>query len=197
VMEPGNLVFARWQAKAEGQLGNFTLELEKSYAAAAFDDPLKLTALQSACALADRSLPELEPHSGVFESMKALLAALEGEVWPAVYVYWEMGLLKELGVGLDLAECAATGSREELIYVSPRSGRAVSAEAGELYKEKLLRLPEFLRGGALDDEGVADGLRMTGHFLLHRVFAETNKNLPEPRLRLEEKFSAGGGAPAG
>lgn len=189
-LEPGSLVSAHWQAKAEGQMGHFTLELEKSHTADIIDDPLKLTALQSACALADRVLPENEKHAPVFDALAALLDAFSEDHWPAVYIVWELGLLKELGFGLDLASCASTGETENLIYVSPRSGRAVSAAAGEIYKERMLHLPAFLRGGEMDAEGIVQGLRLTGHFLLHRVFALSNTNLPEPRLRLEEKLSS-------
>ncbi len=187
--EIGNRVDVHWQAKAEGQLGSFALELEKSCAADVMDDPVKLTALQSACALADKTMPENVKHPEVYEGLKALLASFAGEFWAAAYIYWEIGLLKELGFGLDLSECAATGEVENLIYVSPKSGCAVSAAAGQIYKERLLNLPPFLRGEArLEDEDVLDGLKLTGHFLLHRVFSLANTNLPEPRLRLEEKF---------
>lgn len=190
LLEPGNIVHVKWQAKASGQLGTFTLELEKSHAADVLDDPIKLTALQSACALADKTMPESEKHEGVYAGMRALLSSFSGEIWPAAYIFWEIGLLRELGFGLDLTQCASTGQTEDLIYVSPRSGRAVSAPAGEIYKEKLLNLPPFLRGEArMENQDVLDGLRLTGHFLLHRVFALSNSNLPEPRLRLEEKFS--------
>jgi DNA repair protein RecO (recombination protein O) len=197
-LEIGTLASVHWQAKSESQLGHFTLELEKSCVAAVLDDALKLTALQSACALADRALPEGERYTGMFEGMKALLAAFDTEIWPASYIYWELGLLKELGFGLDLSACAATGETENLVYVSPRSGRAVSAAAGFVYKEKMLHMPGFLRGGAIGADDIANGLRLTGHFLLHRVFAQSNSNLPEPRLRLEEKLSiSGAGIPAG
>ena len=188
-LEIGTLVEARWQAKSERQLGHFTLEVEKSYVADVIDDALKLTALQSACALADKTLPEREKHTGLFEGTHALLNSFSGEVWPAAYIYWELGLLKELGFGLDLSECASTGETEDLIYVSPKSGRAVSRAAGAIYKERMLNMPGFLRGGPYDETEVAAGLKLTGHFLLHRVFALSNPNLPEPRLRLEEKFS--------
>lgn len=192
-LETGNRVEVHWQAKTEGQLGHFSFELEKSYAADVMSDALRLTALQSACALADKSLPEGEKHPGVFEGMKALLESFATDYWAAAYIYWEIGLLKELGFGLDLTKCASTGEVENLIYVSPRSGRAVSAAAGEIYKEKLLNLPPFLRGEArLENEDVLDGLKLTGHFLLHRVFSLANTNLPEPRLRLEEKFRSSG-----
>lgn len=189
LLEPGNLVHVSWQAKSSGQLGTFSLELEKSHAADVLHDPIKLTALQSACALTDKTLPENERHDGVYAGMRALLASFSGDVWPAAYIFWEIGLLRELGFGLDLTQCASTGQTDDLIYVSPRSGRAVSAAAGEIYKEKLLQLPPFLRGEArMDNQDILDGLRLTGHFLLHRVFAQSNTNLPEPRLRLEEKY---------
>ncbi|MDE2337055.1 MAG: DNA repair protein RecO [Alphaproteobacteria bacterium] len=191
VLEPGNLVSARWQAKSPEQLGNFTLELEKSAAADVMDDPLRLTALQSACVLADKTLPERESHPGVFEGTKALMASFATDIWAATYIYWEIGLLRELGFGLDLSKCAATGAVDNLIYVSPKSGCAVSAAAGEIYKERLLSLPAFLRGeGDFGDADILDGLKLTGHFLRHRVFALSNSDLPESRLRLEEKFRA-------
>jgi len=190
VAETGNIVTALWRAKSEGQLGNFSFELEKSAAVDVMDDPARLTALQSACALADKTLPEREVHAGMFEGTKALLAAFGTELWAAAYIYWEIGLLRELGFGLDLSKCAATGETENLVYVSPRSGCAVSAAAGEIYKEKLLALPPFLRGEArLESGDILDGLKLTGHFLRHRVFSLSNSSLPEARLRLEERFS--------
>lgn len=153
------------------------------------DDPVKLTAMQSACTLADKTLPEREKHTGVYEGTKALMASFTTDIWAPTYIYWEMGLLRELGFGLDLSKCAATGDVDNLIYVSPKSGCAVSAAAGEIYKEKLLHLPSFLRGaGGFEEEEILKGLKLTGHFLLHRVFSQANANLPEPRLRLEEKY---------
>ena len=188
-LEIGNIVSARWQAKSHDQLGTYTLELETSHTADVIDDPVKLTALQSACAVADKTLPERESHPGVFEGMRALMAAFATPLWAASYIYWEIGLLRELGFGLDLARCASTGTGENLLYVSPRSGCAVSAAAGEEYKDRLLHLPPFLRGEArFEDEDILHGLQLTGHFLLHRVFSQANVNLPEPRLRLEEKY---------
>ena len=189
VLEPGNLVSARWQAKSQDQLDTFTLELEKSYAADVMDDPVKLTAMQSACVLADKTLPEREKHAGVYAGTRALMESFATEIWAPTYIYWEIGLLRELGFGLDLSKCVSTGAVDNLIYVSPKSGCAVSAAAGEIYKEKLLSLPPFLRGAGFEEEDILNGLRLTGHFLLHRVFSQSNENLPEPRLRLEEKFS--------
>jgi DNA repair protein RecO (recombination protein O) len=191
ILEPGNLVSVDWKAKSHDQLGTFMLELEKSTAAHVMDDPIKLTAMQSACALADKTLPEREKHAGVYEATKALMASFATDIWAPTYIYWEIGLLRELGFGLDLSKCVATGSVDNLIYVSPKSGCAVSGAAGEIYKEKLLHLPLFLRGlGGFEEVDILDGLKLTGHFLLHRVFSQANTDLPEPRLRLEEKFRA-------
>jgi DNA repair protein RecO (recombination protein O) len=189
VLEPGNLVSIDWKAKSHDQLGTFTLELEKSIAADVMDDAAKLTAMQSACVLADKTMPEREKHTGMYEGTKALMASFATDIWAPTYIYWELGLLRELGFGLDLSKCAATGAVDNLIYVSPKSGCAVSAAAGEIYKEKLLALPPFLRGeGGFEESDILNGLKLTGHFLLHRVFSQSNSNLPESRLRLEEKF---------
>jgi DNA repair protein RecO (recombination protein O) len=108
-------------------------------------------------------------------------------VWPALYVRWELALLEELGFGLDLRACAATGSNDQLIYVSPKSGRAVSASAGEPYKERLLRLPGFLtrsRSGGVTGGDIRDGLKLTAHFLESRVLAPRGDTLPEARTRI-------------
>lgn len=191
ILQTGNRVSVTWQAKASGQLGNFTVELEKACVADVIDDPFKLTALQSAVALADKALPEGEKHPGVYQGFCALLDAFAtaGDIWAVSYIFWELGLLRELGFGLDLAKCVSTGSTDDLLYVSPRSGCAVSAGAGAIYKEKLLALPPFLRGEArFEPQDILDGLRLTGHFFLHRVFAQSHMPLPEARQRLEEKL---------
>lgn len=197
LLEIGNIVSAQWQAKSADQLGTYHFELEKSHAGEVLGDSLKLTALQAACALADRTLPEHEKHPGVFDGMAAFMEAFSTPVWGAAYIFWELGLLRELGFGIDLAKCASTGATENLRYVSPKSGCAVSEAAGEPYKDRLLALPPFLRGEArFDDADILDGLKLTGYFLLHRVFSQANANLPEPRLRLEEKFREKAGAAA-
>lgn len=190
MLEQGTLVSVEWRARQADQLGSFALEIEKSFAADIMFDATRLAALQAACALADKTLAERETHAGVFEGMKALLESFAGEVWPAAYIYWELGLLRELGFGIDLSQCAVTGMQGDLCYVSPRSGRAVSLDAAEPYKDKLLPLPGFLQGGSdLSSPEILKGLQMTGYFLLNRVFAQSNANLPEARLRLEQKFS--------
>jgi DNA repair protein RecO (recombination protein O) len=203
VLQTGNHVDAVWKARLSEHLGHVVVELRKGYAAQAMEDPLALAGLSSLCALA-RLLPERDPHPNLFEVTLFVLGFLdEPHVWPALMVRWEMALLDELGFGLDLATCAATGAKEDLIYVSPKSGRAVSAAAGAPYKERLLVLPSFLakgggqggRNGPATDADVVAGLALTGHFLLTRVLAPREQTLPEARLRLRdliERRSAAG-----
>ena len=189
LLEIGNIVNVRWHAKSQGQLGSFDLELEKSPIADVMHDSFKLTALQSACSLIDKTLAEGEFHSGLYEGTKALIESFTTDLWEISYIFWEIALLRELGFGLDLTKCVSTGVVEDLIYVSPRSGCAVSKAAGEIYKAKLLSLPPFLRGEAIfEKKDILDGLKLTGYFLLDRVFSLTNQNLPDARLRLQDKY---------
>ena len=130
--EIGNRLALTWRARLSEHLGTFAAELESCHAAHFMDDPARLAALASAASLADATLPEQEPHPRAYRGLIALIGALEADRgWASAYVRWELDLLAELGFGLDLSRCAATGSRVDLIYVSPRSGQAVSAGAGE------------------------------------------------------------------
>ncbi|WP_029006815.1 DNA repair protein RecO [Azospirillum halopraeferens] len=185
-LEPGTLVAARWRGRLVEHLGTFTLESVHAYAAVLLDDPLRLAALASACALTESALPERQPHPAVFDGLLALFDVLGGTAWAEAYVRWEAGLLAELGFGLDIDRCAVTGSNDYLAYVSPRTGRAVSVAAGEPYRDRLLPLPGFLagRGGGGRDE-VLEGLRLTGHFLERHLL---NGPLPPSRLRLAERI---------
>lgn len=186
VLQPGNAVRAVWRARLADQLGVMTVEAETSYAAQAMTDRLALLGLSSACYLA-RLLPERDPHPEVYQSLRELMAALaEPDVWPAMLVTWELALIGELGFGLDLGRCAATGTRSNLRYVSPKSGRAVSAEAGAPYHDKLLPLPPFLAGedGPPSRADICDGLRLTGYFLDRWVLAPGEMHLPDARVRL-------------
>ncbi len=193
VLQIGNHVSARWKARLPDQLGHMTVELERGYAAAAMDDPAALAGLSALCALA-RILPERDPHPNLYEITLFVLGFFDdARVWPALYVRWELALLEELGFGLDLNSCAATGSRDELCYVSPKSGRAVSREAGEAYRDRMLALPAFLTpdrptGGnaAVTPSDIAAGLALTGYFLNERVFAARDQAIPEARARLRE-----------
>lgn len=189
----GNLVEVRWVARLPDQLGHLSGELVHPAAALAMDDPLALAVLRAACAVAADALPEREAHQRIFRGLVALVATLARDTSEAVgdYIRWEAELLADLGYGLDLTCCAATGSLEDLVYVSPRSGRAVSAAAGEPWKERLLRLPPFLLGQG--PSGPADweaGLRLTGHFLARDAFGSRHRGLPAAREMLADQVSS-------
>jgi DNA repair protein RecO (recombination protein O) len=188
VLQMGNHVDATWKARLSEHLGHLNIELRKGYAAAAMDDAASLAGLTSLCTLL-RLIPERDPHPNLYEITLFVLGFLDEEsVWPALMVRWELALLDELGFGLDLSECAATGTNDDLIYVSPKSGRAVSASAGEPYKERLLRLPRFLLRGSgqaeLEPGDVEAGLALTGHFLETRVMQPRGELMPDARHRL-------------
>ena len=188
--EPGSVVAARWRGRLAEHLGNYVLEPLRGYAAGLLDDPPRLAALASACALAEAALPEHQPHPALYDGLCALFEVLDGApAWAEAYVRWEVGLLAELGFGLDLERCAVTGvvsGNEYLAFVSPRTGRAVSVSAGEPYRDRLLPLPGFLVGrGQGGAEEVAAGLRLTGHFLERHVL---NAPLPPARERLAARL---------
>ncbi len=190
-LEPGCKVQVNWKSRVADQLGTMELEQERGLPHGIFDDPLKLSALMSACALCDSALPEREGHPGLFYGFETLSEMMGEDIWAAAYVFWEIALLKELGFGLDLAKCAGGGDSQSLAYVSPKSGRAVSYAAGEAYKDRLLELPSFLKpnGGPADDEEILKGLRMTGHFLEHWVYAQHTVGVPDARLRLAARYA--------
>ncbi len=188
--EPGNRVRATWKARLSEHLGNFTCELVSADTARILDDPARLAALASACALAEAALPEREPHPGAFDGMEALMRALPGPGFAADYVRWELALLTELGFGLDLKSCAATGTGENLGYVSPKSGRAVCEAAAAPYRDRLLPLPRFLMSNAPPaPEELMAGLRLTGHFLAEHAFAMRPAGIPGARARLVERLA--------
>jgi len=191
IYQPGNAVSSHWKARLPEHLGAYECELTKANAADLLNDPLRLAALSAACAVADAALPEREPHAPVFEGMAILLDSIHaGSSWPSVFVKWELGLLRELGFGLDLSRCAATGRSEELAYVSPKSGRAVSIAAAEPYLDVLLPLPGFLltEGAAGNGEEVQQGLRLSGYFLSRHVFAHHGNKSPQARERMVERL---------
>jgi DNA repair protein RecO (recombination protein O) len=193
--QQGNLVQARWVARLADQLGSFSAELIHPGAALAMDDAWSLGILSSACAVAETALPEREPHPMIFRGLLHLIVHTpEGAKLLADMVRWELGLLRELGYGLDISQCALTGTRDSLAFVSPRTGRAVCAEAAGLWKERLLKLPVFLTGNEEGDmEQWANGMRLTGHFLARDAFGLHHRPVPAARIMLEEK--ARGSAP--
>ncbi|MBO6948413.1 MAG: DNA repair protein RecO [Rhodospirillales bacterium] len=188
ILQPGNKVQARWHARLPEHLGTFTVEPIKAFAASALSDARRLAALTSACALIEAALPERQAHPAILEGLEILLTSLDDDsVWPVIYVKWEIGLLAELGFGLDLAHCAATGTTEDLTYVSPRTGRAVSTAAAQPYKERLLPLPTFLLDSDVDAD-IASGLQLTGYFFENHVFQHRETEMPAARRRLAERF---------
>jgi DNA repair protein RecO (recombination protein O) len=188
-LQPGNLVAASWRGRLEEHLGAFEIELVRAHAAGVIDDADRLAALSSAAALIALALPEREPHGDVYGGFAALIEALDSPGWPGRYVAWECALLAALGFGLDLSVCAATGVNDDLAYVSPRSGRAVSRSAGAPYHEKLLALPAFLwREATADGADLDAGLTLTGYFLHHHVLAPQSRVLPEARARLAQRL---------
>src|SRR5690606_18447424 len=129
-LQPGNTVIATWRARLDEHLGNYTVEPAVQRAAMVIDHGLKLAGLSTLTAMA-QLIPEREAHERLFDAFQIVLDAFEDDaIWPALLVRWELGLLEELGFGLDLGTCAATGSQRDLVYVSPKSGRAVSREGG-------------------------------------------------------------------
>src|SRR6266446_1951960 len=188
VLQSGNEIAAVWRGRLAEHLGTVGCELLRAHAARFLDDPNRLAALAAAAALISAALPEREPYPDIFASFARLLETLDSEIgWPAHYVGWERDLLAALGFGLDLSRCAVSGITTDLAYVSPRTGRAVSRAAGAPYHDKLLRLPDFLWRDAPADEAQLDlGMTLTGHFLVHHVFAPQGRTPPAARLRLAE-----------
>jgi DNA repair protein RecO (recombination protein O) len=190
-LQPGARVTFAYRARMTEQLGSARVEGTGSGPSDLFDDSAALAGLTSAAAVVAAALPEREPHPGVFRAFEALTLALADEdIWPAVMVRFEAGLLADLGFGLDLSVCAVTGATDDLAWVSPRTGRAVSAAAGEPYKDRLLSLPMFLLSaqGRLVPGDIEAGLMLTGHFLQACVFNSLDRPLPAARERMIDRL---------
>ena len=194
-LQPGARVVADYKARTSDRLGSARLEPVGEGPSALFDDPLALTGLAAAAAVAQGSLPEREPHPGAFLAFEALMSAFAlPDVWPAIFVRFEAGLLEDLGFGLDLSRGAVTGTMDDLIWVSPRTGRAVSADAGAPYADKLLKLPPFMLGAqaGLGAGDVGAGLDLTAHFLEQFVFHPQNRPIPPARVWMIDKLREAG-----
>jgi DNA repair protein RecO (recombination protein O) len=173
VLQPGNLVEVTWRARLDEHLGNFSTEPLSFRAATLMEHAASLHGVQALAALL-RLLPERDPHPHLFEMLNIVLDHL-GEASGAgeLYIRFELAVLNDLGFGLDLLQCAATGTREQLEFVSPKSGRAVSRDAGLPYRDKLFRLPEFLKEGSresADRESLGEAFRLTQYFLNRHVY---------------------------
>lgn len=188
-LEPGNGLSLTWRARLAEQLGSYAVELARARAGALMESRDSLAGLNAFRAIAGATLPEHQPHAALHDAAEILLDSMVAEDihhWAPLYVRWEAGLLEALGFGLDLSQCAATGATNDLGYVSPRSGRAVSRTAGADYAARLLALPEFLAGGAEvpDLAAARAGLKLTGHFLFERVLGPHGREMPQARDRL-------------
>jgi DNA repair protein RecO (recombination protein O) len=185
VLQPGNSLRATWRARLDDHLGHYLVEGINLRAAGILTAAHAVHGVTHLAALC-RLLAEREPHAGIHATLEQILDALDDPavVGPMV-ARFELAFLAELGFGLDLSSCAATGATDDLIYVSPRSGRAVSGAAGEAYRDKLLRLPGFLRTNAEPESAadLADAFALTGFFLDRHAFAPRGLALPDARAR--------------
>jgi DNA repair protein RecO (recombination protein O) len=190
-LQPGNSVHVQWRARLEEHLGSFTCELARARAGELMDSREALAGLNAFTSVLNVAMPEREAHAPVFLGGEILLDAMiahDARHWLPLYVRWEAGLLEALGFGLDLSECAATGTKDDLGYVSPRTGRAVSRDGAGIYANRLFRLPRFLLDAGAEEpeqDEIAAGLALTGHFLLERVLRPHGKEMPKARLRLD------------
>jgi DNA repair protein RecO (recombination protein O) len=197
VLIAGNLVSVTLSARTDSQLPQATVELTHSRAPL-MAEPLPAAAIEWATALTATALPEAQPYPRLYSALDALLSAIEAAPsasgWGAALVRYELLLLAELGFGLDLETCAVSGSTEGLVAVSPRSGRAVSAAEAEPYANKLLPMPKFVRdGGPASWMEIAQGLDLTGHFLMRDLLTQKSAVLGEARSRLVDRLRRAGG----
>ncbi len=185
VLQPGNRVRVEWRARLDEHLGNYALEGLDLRAAQLMETRASLYGLTWLASLA-RLLPERDPHPGLYDTLGVVLDHLaDPEIGPALMVRFELAMLAELGFGLDLSQCASTGAITNLVYVSPRSARAVSAEAGAPYADRMLPLPAFLMTSSVNahprPEDIADGFRLTGFFLARDVYEPRGLPIPDAR----------------
>jgi DNA repair protein RecO (recombination protein O) len=185
VLQPGNRVRVEWRARLDEHLGNYALEGLDLRAAQLMETRASLYGLTWLASLA-RLLPERDPHPGLYDTLGVVLDHLaDPEIGPALMVRFELAMLAELGFGLDLSQCASTGAITNLVYVSPRSACAVSAEAGAPYADRMLPLPAFLMTSSVNahprPEDIAEGFQLTGFFLARDVYEPRGLPIPDAR----------------
>jgi len=195
-MQAGNTLAVTWKARVDDDLGFFSLaETQRERAAVYMADANALAALSALAELLAAALPEGEAKPALYDAAETLLDTLNNEdVWPALFVRWELGLLTMLGYGLDLSRCALSGANDGLSHVSPKTGRAVrGSEAGE-YLSRLLPLPAFLidSSAPATPVDIHNGFRLTGHFLGERLFADLNKPVPDARFLMIDRLERAG-----
>ena len=188
ILQPGSQVAVEWSARLEAHLGSYRVEPIRSRAAAVMADRLALEGLNAVCAMVAAAFPERAPETGFYYLTCELLDAVGDPAWARDYAMWEREMLTVLGFGLDLSQCAATGVDTDLIYVSPKSGRAVSRDGGRDWAHRLLPLPAFFLNEDVSTPGpedIAAALRLTGHFLLQQALPALGRDhLPDARERL-------------
>lgn len=192
ILQPGAQLDVTWRARLDDHIGTYSVEPVRSRAAAALGGRLALAGLNAVTSLVVYCLPERQPHGDLYLRTERLLDLLgQDEIWPLAYLQWEMALLDALGFRLDLSACAATGATDDLIYVSPKSGRAVSRAGAGDWADRLLPLPPVLLGqGAAEDAEIAQALSTTGYFLDTKVAREMGgRPLPEARSRLVDRLT--------
>ncbi|WP_299146908.1 DNA repair protein RecO [uncultured Tateyamaria sp.] len=192
ILQPGAQLDVAWRARLEEHIGSFTVEPVRSRAALVMDDRLALAGLNTVTALLAYALPEREAHAPLYRRTEKLLDLLgQNDVWPLAYVQWEVALLEELGFGLDLSVCAVTGGSDDLRYVSPKSGRAVSGGGAGEWADRLLPLPPVLRGeGDASNTEIVQALSTTGYFFeAHVARSLGTRPLPEARARFVDALT--------
>ena len=196
ILQSGNIVHCGWKARLSEQLGFFQpLELSEPHATRLLDDPIALAGLSSAVSLVRGATPERQAYPNLYDALLVLVEAMpQNDIWPALYARFELGLLAALGYGLDLTRCAVTGETGNLGWVSPRTGRAATVEAGAPHADVLLRLPPFLTDpeAELASGDVADAFALAGFFLERRVFDAKGEGMPQARRRLIERLGFAG-----
>ncbi|MEM9434224.1 MAG: DNA repair protein RecO [Pseudomonadota bacterium] len=192
VLQPGAQVDATWRARLDDHLGAFMVEPIRSRAAQVMTDRRAMAGLNAMCGLLQYTLAERDPHPELYAKSLLMFDQLGDDPdWPLTYLHWELALLDSLGFGLDLSSCAVTGSHEDLVYVSPRTGHAVSRQGAGDWADRLLVLPNFLiKPGPWDPPSLALGLKLTGYFLSNWIAPELgNKPVPATRQRLVDLLS--------
>lgn len=188
LIEPGSRLHVSWKSRNDDQLGYFeSLEPRAQGPANLMDDPAALAAVSAIATLLNAATPERSALKGLYDATEILFEALHTpNTWPALFIRWEAGLLSELGYGLDLSKCALTGSLEDLAWVSPKTGRAATRQAGEPFADKLLVLPPFLLGEKhpIQSGDIADGFALMGHFIARELLDPMRKTMPDARARL-------------
>ena len=192
ILLPGNLVQADYRARTDEQLAQLGVELIHSRAPL-LAEALPAAAIDWSCALTASALPEGQGYPRIFDALDGLLSAIEAAPsangWASALVRYELLILGELGFGLDLSECAASGAVDDLAFVSPKSGRAVSSAGAGEYRDRLLRLPAFLADGRQASwEDIFDGFRLTGHFLARDLLIERQADVLAARERMVDRL---------